>query len=146
MITNQTLRHLIDLEMEYRGKDPFTSPEGKVGNYIGSGDGKVTGEFNGDIFWDLYEEIDGGVCLTNFAGRIEAANGETIHFDARGHGLVPDPDKPSEWIMTYGVKFVTTADPYIWLNKTLGVWEGEFNMETYKHNYRIYTYQKGLEN
>jgi hypothetical protein len=40
--------------------------------------------------------------------------------------------------MVYGVKFETDSEAYRWLNTTLGVWEGEFDMETYRHTYRIY--------
>lgn len=40
--------------------------------------------------------------------------------------------------MVYGVKFVTEDDRYAWLNATLGVWEGEANLETHKHRYQVY--------
>ena len=134
-----TLNHLFDVDMMYREQqDAITSSEGKTGGYIGSGDGKVSGQINGIIYWDLYEDIDGGVCLTNFAGRIETEDGATIRFDARGHGKVPNPEKPKDWVMVYGVKFDAEDERYDWLNKTLGVWEGEFSMATYRHQYRIY--------
>ncbi len=136
-----TLSHLFDAEMTYRGQDAITSQKGKVGSYIGTGDGTVSGRVNGTIHWDLYEDIDEGVCLTNFAGNIKTVEGAIIHFDARGHGKVPDPEKPNDWVMVYGVKFDTDDKDYAWLNATLGVWEGEFSMETYQHHYRIYTHE-----
>lgn len=139
-----TLKHLFDADMMVRGQgaiqDAITSPEGKVGVYMGSGDGIVAGQVNGAIKWDLYEAMDDGVCLTNFAGEIETDDGATIRFDARGHGKVPDPEKPNDWVMVYGVKFDTDDERYSWLNATLGVWEGEFSMETYRHHYRIYAH------
>ncbi|QPC83045.1 DUF3237 family protein [Phototrophicus methaneseepsis] len=136
-----TLNHLFDADMTVRSqevKDAVTSPEGKVGKYMGGGDGEVTGQINGKMYWDLYEDMDGDVCLTNFAGKIETEDGATIRFDARGHGKVVNPERPNDWVMVYGVKFETGDEHYNWLNATLGVWEGEFSMETYKHNYRIY--------
>lgn len=136
-----TLNHLFNADMNVRSqdfKDSVTSPEGKVGKYMGGGDGAVTGQINGKMYWDLYEDMDGDVCLTNFAGRIETEDEAIIHFDARGHGKVVNPEKPDDWVMVYGVKFNTEDERYDWLNATLGVWEGEFSMETYKHNYRIY--------
>ncbi|MCI0710771.1 MAG: DUF3237 domain-containing protein [Chloroflexi bacterium] len=139
-MTTPTLEHLFDAAMMYRGKAAITSPEGKVGEYIGSGDGKVSGRINGIIHWDLYEAMDDGVCLTNFAGRIQTEDGAIIHFDARGHGKVVNPQKPNDWVMVYGVKFNTEDERYDWLNAMLGVWEGEFSMEDYKHNYRIYAH------
>lgn len=126
--------------MQYQGQDAITSSQGKVGQYIGSGDGTVDGEITGTIRWDLYEAIDDGVCLTNFAGLLQTEDGATIRFDARGHGKVPDPQKPKEWVMVYGVKFDTEDERYNWLNATLGVWEGEFSMETYQHHYRVYAH------
>jgi len=134
----KTLEHLFDAEMVYRGQEALTSPKGKVGQYIGSGDGSITGKLNGTIRWDLYEAIDHETCLTNFAGIIETLEGDIIRYDARGHGKVPDPTRPHEWVMVYGVKFETDSEAYRWLNATLGVWEGEFNMETYRHTYHIY--------
>src|SRR5712691_6198236 len=96
-----TLHHLFDAEMQYRGQDAITLPAGKVGSYVGSGDGSIEGQVQGIIRWDLYEDIDDGVCLTNLAGMIETEDGATIGFDARGHGKVPDPHKPNDWVMVY---------------------------------------------
>ena len=135
-----TLQPLFNAEMHYRGQEAISSPKGKVGSYVGSGDGTVKGRIQGVIHWDLYEAIDEGVCLTNLAGSIHTDDGATIGFDARGHGKVPDPQKSKEWVMVYGVKFDTTDERYAWLNATLGVWEGEFSMETYQHHYRIYAH------
>jgi len=135
-----TLQPLFGAEMQYRGQQAITSPQGKVGQYVGSGDGTVEGRVKGVIQWDLYEDINEGVCLTNFAGLIQTEDGAIIHFDARGHGKVIDPQKPKEWVMVYGVKFDTEDERYAWLNATLGVWEGEFSMETYQHHYRVYTH------
>ena len=138
--TTTTLKHLFEARLDYRGQDAVTSPEGKVGEFIANGDGTVAGQINGTIKWDLYEDMDGGVCLTNFAGTIETEDGATIRFDARGHGKVPDPEKPNDWVMVYGVKFNTEDDQYDWLNASLGVWEGEASQETGKHRYQVYAH------
>ncbi|MCI0711818.1 MAG: hypothetical protein L0154_16805 [Chloroflexi bacterium] len=133
------LRILFELEMQYRVDQPaITSPEGKVGEYIGSGDGTVTGKIDGLLRWDLYEAIDDDVCLTNLAGEIEVADGSIIRFDARGHGKVTRANQPHLWTMVYGVKFSTDSQIHDWLNTTLGVWVGQFDMQTYKHKYRVY--------
>jgi hypothetical protein len=37
-----------------------------------------------------------------------------------------------------GVSFVTDDDRYQWLTDMMGVWEGEFDMKSYRHIYQIY--------
>src|SRR5262249_59199700 len=48
------LDHLCTLELQYRpGMTASTSPEGKIGQYLGSGDGTVNGPWlQGRIRWD----------------------------------------------------------------------------------------------
>ena len=41
--------------LEYKeGKDPVSN-EGKVGEYLGSGEGVVRGRINGTVHWSLFE-------------------------------------------------------------------------------------------
>lgn len=136
--TKTQLQQIFELNMMYRGQEAITSPEGKVGDYIGGGDGTVSGKIKGTVKWDLYEEFTDNGCLTNFVGFIETEDGARIAFDARGHGKVTHPDEPNLWVMVYGVKFETDSEEYAWLNATLAVWEGTFDMESYQHNYRAY--------
>lgn len=134
------LEYLFDLELQYRQElSPITAPDGKIGEYIGSGDGTVNGtQLRGIIHWDLYEAIGERVCQTNFAGIIDTDDSARIEFETKGFGLVPDPSKPNEWVMSYAVKFDTVDSRYEWLNNVLALWDGEFNAETYQHHYRAY--------
>ena len=131
---------LFEIALQYRkGMDAVTSPEGKIGQYLGSGDGTVTGRtLQGLVRWDLYEVVGEARCQTNFAGVIETDDGGQIHFDAKGFGMVPDPSKPNEWHMASAVQFDTEDNRYERLNAVLGLWDGTFDMETYRHHYRVY--------
>jgi hypothetical protein len=134
------LEHLFDLKMQYReALEPVTPPDGKIGQYVGSGDGTVNGpKLRGTVRWDLYEAIGERVCQTNFAGIINTDDNAQIHFETRGFGIVPDPSKPNDWVMSYAVKFDTLDARYEWLNKVLALSDGEFSAETYLHHYRAY--------
>jgi hypothetical protein len=137
---NQGLEPLFEIELQYReGLEAITSPEGKLGEYLGSGDGTVRGaKLQGMIRWDLYEKLSETRCQTNFAGVIETNDGAQIQYDAKGFGMVTDKSKPNEWHMTYAVQFDTKDERYEWLNTTLGLWDGEFDMATYRHHYQVY--------
>ena len=134
------LAHVFDLALQFRPElKPITAPNGKIGEYIGSGDGTVSGpKIQGTIRWDLYEAIGERVCQTNFAGVIDTDDKARIQFETKGFGLVPDTSTPNAWVMSYAVRFDTLDSRYAWLNKGLALWDGEFNAETGVHHYRAY--------
>jgi len=44
-MSNETLKPLFELELQYQqGLPPITSAEGRIGQYLGSGEGTVSGE------------------------------------------------------------------------------------------------------
>lgn len=139
-VENKHLEPLFELELQYReGMEAITDPAGNLGEYLGSGDGTVKGAtLRGNVRWDLYEKVGETRCQTNFAGVIETEEGAQIQFDAKGFGMVADPSKPNEWHMASAVQFETADERYRWLNTTLGLWDGHFDMETYRHHYRVY--------
>jgi hypothetical protein len=92
----------------------------------------------GRIRWDLYERVGEVRCETNFTGVIEADDGAQIRFDTMGYGMVPDRSNPHRWHMVAAVQFDTTSTKYAWLNTVLAVWNGEFDMATYRHRYQVY--------
>ena len=69
-VQNKQLEQLFEVELQYReGMEAITSPEGKIGEYLGSGDGRLTGlGIQGTVRWDLYEVVGETRCQTNFAG------------------------------------------------------------------------------
>jgi hypothetical protein len=140
-VRNKRLEPLFEVELQYQpGMEAVTSPEGRLGEYLGSGDGTVKGpNIQGTVRWDLYEVTGEVRCQTNFAGVIDTDDGAEIRFDAQGFGMVPDGSKPHEWHMANAGQFDTQDEHYAWLNTVLALWDGEFDMETYRHRYRIYT-------
>ena len=80
--TQEQLKPLFEVITQYQeGLVAITSAEGKVGGYLGSGKGKVYGQqMQGEMRWDLYEDIADDVCQTNFVGEIYTVDGATIAY------------------------------------------------------------------
>lgn len=54
-------------------------------------------------------------------------------------GFFRRPAKGSHiWRNISGIFFETKDERYQWLTEIMGVWEGEFDMESYQHRYQIY--------
>lgn len=129
------MEKLFDIQLQYKpDMTQVTSPEGRLGKHLGSGDGTVIGEkLKGGVRWDIYEK--GGVvtgekrCQTNITGLIVTDDGSTIQFDSVGFGMVPDSSQPNKWSMAATRNFNTSAETYLWLNNVLAVWKGDFDME-----------------
>jgi hypothetical protein len=126
----------------------------REGDLIGTGDGRVVGRrINGTIRWSFYAAdcayllVKAGVnpgpgqhlCRTNPGGVIETDDGAVIRFDARGYGLRGyDSSQPHRWRLTAALQFATADRRYLWLNTTLGIWEGEFDETMGRAHYRAY--------
>ena len=139
---NEHLEVLFEIELQYVQQfSDAAAVAGRVGEYIGSGKGSVMGpRIQGEVSrWDLYEDVSEVVCRSNLSGVIETNDGAIINFDTMGFFKVPDKSQPQQWITTAGVNFTTDDERYGWLNDVLGIWEGTFNMETYRHHYQVYT-------
>ena len=140
--TQAELKHLFEIRLEYKQEKPPVSEAGKVGEYIGSGEGTVDGaEISGSVHWTLFETQSETICESNLFGIIETEDGAEIKFDTMGFFMRPDKTKPHQWTTSAAVTFVTEDERYTWLNSVLGVWSGEFNMKTYKHHYQVYVNQ-----
>jgi hypothetical protein len=137
---NAPLVSLFEVELQYReGLAAITSPEGRIGQYLGSGDGTIKGSrLQGAVRWDLYEIVGELRCQTNFVGIIKTEDGAEIQFDATGFGIVTDRSKPNRWHMVNALQFATTDRRYEWLNTLLALWDGQFDMQTYRHYYQVY--------
>ncbi|MCI0410251.1 MAG: hypothetical protein L0191_17115, partial [Acidobacteria bacterium] len=97
-----SMNHLFDAEIHYRSDmEPVVPAEGREGELIGSGDGKVAGKIRGTIRWSFFAAdcayllVKAGIepppgqhlCKTNPGGIIQTEDGATIWFDAKGYGL-----------------------------------------------------------
>lgn len=136
---NERLDDLFELELQFDWQmPPVTSREAGEGEYIGSGKGTARGaRVNGTIRWDLFEKREETLCRSNLTGVIETHDGSQIQFDSRGFFIQPDQAKPEKWITSASVHFFTADGRYEWLNPRLAVWEGEFDMATFRHLYQV---------
>ena len=70
----------------------------------------------------------------SFAGRTSSAHSRRVcahgSFEALGNALVPDKAQPKKWINAMTLRFQTDDARCRWLNTTLGVWEGDFDIQT----------------
>ena len=133
------LEHLFEVRLMYKEGKPAVSGDGKVGEYIGSGEGTVDGaRIKGAVHWTLFESQSETACESNLFGIIITDDGAEIRFDTMGFFRRPYKDKPHLWVTSAAVSFQTDDDRYAWLNPILGVWEGTFDMDSYKHHYQAY--------
>ncbi|MGH7342742.1 MAG: DUF3237 family protein, partial [Candidatus Rokuibacteriota bacterium] len=113
----------------------------REGRLIGGGTGTVDGaKIKGQVVrWSNFERaLAAGLCVLQMPAEIRTDDGAEIKVEALGHALVPDHAKPSKWINAMTLRFQTDDARYRWLNTTLGVWEGEFDMQTGVSTGRVY--------
>ena len=134
-----TLELIFEVFLMYKEGKPAVSMNGKVGEYLGSGEGTVSGSgVNGTVHWTLFEEQRETACESNLFGIITTEDGAEIQFDTMGFFRRAYKDKSNLWITSAAVSFETEDKRYTWLNPILGVWEGTFDMSKYRHHYRVY--------
>ena len=138
-VPEQRLQPLFEVKLSYVEGKPAVSMDGKVGEYLGSGEGTVAGgRLNGAVHWTLFEAQRKTACESNLFGIITTEDGAEIRFDTMGFFRRPYKDKPHLWVTSAAVSFETDDERYAWLNPILGVWEGTFDMSSYEHHYQAY--------
>jgi len=137
---SQILEHLCDVEFEnQQEKKPVISRKGKVGEYLMSGEGSVFGpNLNGIVQWDLSQEVDDHHCGFTIMGEIITDDRDSIRFDTLGYIKRGEGDESSRYQLTGSVIFETDSNKYRWMNYVLGVWQGYYDMGSFRHSYRIY--------
>ncbi len=97
-----TLTYLFEIRLEYKEGKEHVSDEGKVGEYLGSGEGTVQGRINGTVHWSLFEAQNPVFCASNLFGVIFTDDGAEIKFDTMG--FFRRPAKGSHiWQNTSGI-------------------------------------------
>jgi len=138
--------------LQYRSQaqqDAVVPAEAREGEYIGGGDGTVTGDrLRGTVRWSLWagncvyplvrqgQNIPDGLhlCTMNPVGFIETPDGARIRFDGRGYGLRSPESYRTSLTMVFGTEDVR----YAWLTKMLGVMEGEFDEKAGRATWDVY--------
>ncbi len=140
------MTYLFDVELKYaEGVQcaPLGEPQGRP---IGGGTGTVNGaRIKGKVVrWSNFERtLAEGVCALQIPAEIRTDDDAESKFEALGHTLVPDKAQPSRWINAMTLRFQTDDARYRWLNTTLAVWEGEFDMQTLTSTGRVYAREDG---
>jgi hypothetical protein len=131
------LRELGQMQLKFQGKAK-EPPEGKLGTYLGGGDGTVQGpRLAGTVVWHLHENQGRSTCDAHFAGRIRTGDGANIDFEALG--FFRREDDPVFWTLSSAIRFTTENPRYAWLDGTLGFTCGRFDMTTCTHELAVYT-------
>ena len=138
--TGTHLELLMDMELEnVQGAGRTSQAQAKMGDFLAGGEGAVFGpRINGIVLWELFQEQGEFVCGSNLRGSIKTDDGFQISFDSIGNMVRPDLAKPTFWFTTASVTFTSDSGPYQWLNNTLGVLQGRYDMGSNRHSYRIF--------
>ena len=134
------LQPAFTIELTYKkGKARILTDPGRVGEYLGSGEGMIKGDLlNGRVHWDLFEKVEEIICESNLRGLIETEDGATIQFDTLGFFRRPTRPEDNIWVNASAVTFHTDDARYTWLNEITGIWQGTFDMAAYRHSYQVY--------
>lgn len=140
MLQNQIERQTIfEVELHYlEGKSKVLSRPGRVGSYLGSGEGSIASQtLAGRVHWDLFEKVEETLCESNLRGLIETDDGARIEFDTLGFFRPPREPGSHTWVNAAAVTFHTDDDRYRWLNDLVCSWQGVFDMSSYQHHYFV---------
>ncbi len=132
------MKRLLDAKLKHTGKVEFVPDGPKEGELVGGGEGTVQGRLSGKMRWSLYENSTPRGCTMQLPGEILTDDGARISFQGQGHAIVPDKNLSSHWKVGGAFRFQTKDKRYLWLNRTLALWEGDFNMESGEAHYRLY--------
>lgn len=128
------LEKFADMALTYRGESIWV-PDAKFGDYIGAGDGEITGDLlSGRVRWTLFENQAPDICDFSLVGTI-IESGNTEHgFEILGYSE-HEPETRT-WRLSAGIRFVPgVANPAFPL---VGVVTGAFHSDTQTHRYALF--------
>ena len=138
--TGSHMEHLMDMELENRqGKGRIHLERAKIGDYLAGGEGAVFGSrLNGVILWDLYQEQGEFITGAQLRGTINTDDGSAVALEAIGHMIRPLSNQPTLWFTAASVQFETTSRQYQWLEGTLGILQGKYDVAIGRHSFRVF--------
>jgi hypothetical protein len=128
----------VNIELDYdpnviQASEPAGIPT--PSDYIGSGTGQASGDIEGVIKWDLYEDQALDKCDASFVGTITSESGEELNFHTRGILLAPTAAEPGIYRtnseVTIGIGSPDKQDA----GTLSGDWVGTFDSTKYHHSY-----------
>lgn len=127
---------LAELRLKWRTR-PDEAPEGKFGRYLGRGDGTFVADgLSGNVTWNLFEDQGEAMCDANFRGRIVGDEGGEIDFEMLGF-FRRDPDAKIRTLAS-AIRFQSEDPRYQFLCDRPAFATGEFDLEVYEHQYKIF--------
>jgi hypothetical protein len=147
LVTEWIPQLVADFRLHYqKGAARITKGDPQLGRYVGSGTGEAGGPLvSGKIRWDLFEAQSELLCAGNFRGEVKTKAGVMVEFECLG--FLRRPEAGSRvWTMSGSVIFRSDDSNYKELTERPAVWEGEFDMSTYMHRYRIYRQRMARSN
>jgi hypothetical protein len=128
------LEKFADMHLQYLGETIWV-PETKLGDYIGSGNGTMTGAaLSGEVKWSLFENQAPDVCDFTLVGTIHDADSAEISFEILGYS-VHEPDTRT-WRLSAGIRF--TGGEGCDLLPATGIVTGVFESESQTHHYELF--------
>lgn len=129
---------IIELQYQPDKEKVVVSFDRGLGQYLGSGGGRVSGKINGTVEWDLYEDQrDARLHRAQFVGIIVTADGTRLRFESIGFFVHREAD-PNYWDMTAALFVESNQHKHSWLNAPLAAWAGAVDIRDYRHSYRVY--------
>lgn len=138
------LEKIADMALQYRGESIWV-PDTKFGDYIGAGDGTLTGTGtdgtpSGRVKWTLFENQRPDVCDFSLVGTITGEDGTEHPFEVLGFSQ-HEPDSRT-WRLSGGIRFPnvekegagSAAAGY----PPTAVITGVFRSEGQSHHYEIF--------
>jgi Protein of unknown function (DUF3237) len=126
------LERLCKLSMHYLAaswQQPYGSGDDAEFLGFGHGDGQVTGEIEGELFWANYpRRRQDGVWTPNARGVITTGDGEQLLVSMHGQSVKEDSPRHLRAIIMR-IELTTDAERYRWLNTAFLVGEGEIDEE-----------------
>lgn len=153
VLAPERLEHLFSAVVQFTSEshaDAVIPADGREGEYLGSGNGTVTGNrVQGTIQWSFYsgnclyprirrgERVDEAfhLCTLNPGGFIDTQHGARIRFDGKGYGL----RSPDRYRLGMTLAFRAEDARYAWLEKVLGLMQGDFDERAGRATWTVYT-------
>jgi hypothetical protein len=132
---------LFDVEIKVVPNMPaVVSSDGRIGEFVGSGDGRVTGpRLTGTLRFSLFEKVGDTACRMDTGAVLRTDDGAEIRIDAAGFALRRTQGEEM-WITAQAVRFQTDDSRYTWLNHVAGLWAGSDDLRVGTARARVFAH------
>ena len=118
------------------------SPGFSMGRHlIAQGEGSFRGpQLRGTLDWSKLgrkseEQVHSNTLVV---GWLETEDGAEIMYEAKGYAVPLDAANPDKWWYVATLRFEEADEPYEWLENTIALWVGLFDVSTGDAYYRAY--------